>query len=295
MKEFEGKQVTIMSCSDCNTKCKHCYVSYKGNISGLKLYDMCKILKDKYVLNINGTEVLLHKDYFKTYDLIGQRRVLTNGIIIDQDDEIIDMIKDSSIEMIAMSYHFGIHDEISSVQQEMLKRNIKKLQDNGIKVELMCTLNKDNYDKVEEIAKNVIDLGVKKIRFINYLRTGNALNMSDDNCLSEEQMQIALDSIHKIREKYDKDLLLVKRCGTFENDNANGCNFQCSAGIDEVVIAPDMKVYPCIYMVKEGMDMGKYEDGKVLLDKEPDHNKTKCLARHYFNKHENFNWRENEG
>ena len=30
MVEYNGKKVTIMSCSNCNTKCKHCYVSYKG-------------------------------------------------------------------------------------------------------------------------------------------------------------------------------------------------------------------------------------------------------------------------
>lgn len=37
MKEFSGRNVTIMSCSDCNTRCKHCYVSYKGNIDGVVL------------------------------------------------------------------------------------------------------------------------------------------------------------------------------------------------------------------------------------------------------------------
>ena len=39
MKEFLDENVTIMSCSDCNTRCNHCYVSYKGKISGDVIYD----------------------------------------------------------------------------------------------------------------------------------------------------------------------------------------------------------------------------------------------------------------
>ena len=163
MKEFSGRNVTIMSCSNCNTRCKHCYVSYKGNIDGDLLYDMCDKLKDKYQLNINGTEVLLHRDYFKTYDLIGQRRLLSNGIIINEDDSIIELIHNSNIEMVAMSYHFIIHEGISSVSQKMLRENILKLQENDIKVELMCTITKDNYDKVLEICENVVNMGVKKV------------------------------------------------------------------------------------------------------------------------------------
>ena len=166
MKEFNGSHVTIMSCSDCNTKCKHCYVSYKGNFKGDNLYNICNKLKDKYQLNINGTEVLLHKDFFPTYNLIGQKRLLSNGIIINHDDTIIDYIKNSSIEMVAMSYHFVIQDDISDISQELLKKNITKLQKNNIKVELMCTITKDNYDKIIQICENVVKLGVKKVRFI---------------------------------------------------------------------------------------------------------------------------------
>lgn len=73
--------------------------------------------------------------------------------------------------MVAMSYHFIIHEGISSVSQKMLRENILKLQENDIKVELMCTITKDNYDKVLEICENIVNMGVKKVRFINFLNT----------------------------------------------------------------------------------------------------------------------------
>lgn len=284
MKEFDGEYVTIMSCSDCNTKCKHCYVSYKGNYDGDDLYDMCSKLKDKYQLNINGTEVLLHRDYFKTYNLIDQHRLLSNGIIINEDDSIIDCINNSSIEMVAMSYHFIIHKDISSVSQQMLRDNIKKLQDHGIKVELMCTITKDNYDKILEICEDVVSMGVHKVRFINYLNAGNAVNLDNSNILTDGQKQVFFEQLNQAREKYSKEELLIKRCGSFGYDYNHRCNFDCPAGINKVVIAPDKNVYPCIYMVKPENRIGVYEDGKVMLDYEVENDGDVCLANDYYNR-----------
>ena len=31
-RQFDGKDVIIMTCPDCNTRCRHCYISYKGNM-----------------------------------------------------------------------------------------------------------------------------------------------------------------------------------------------------------------------------------------------------------------------
>lgn len=284
MEDFKGKKVTIMSCSDCNTRCKHCYVSYKGNISGSALLDICNKLKSKYELNINGTEVLMHRDYFDVYNLIGQKRLLSNGIIINKDNAIINLIKNSTIEMVAMSYHFVIHDGISSVSQKLLTDNIAKLNKNGIKSELMCTITTDNYDKVLDICKRVIELGVKKIRFINYMKTGNALNMDDNNILTDDQKNTFFEQLNIARGKYNKEELLIKRCGSFGKDNNHSCNFKCSAGVDEVVIAPDLNVYPCIFMVKPEFKIGEYRDGKVTLLNKLINNHDRCLASDYYNK-----------
>ena len=284
MVEYNGKKVTIMSCSNCNTKCKHCYVSYKGNFKGKDLYDLCNNLKDKYELNINGTEVLLHKDFFPVYDLIGQKRLLTNGIVINEDDDIIERIKNSSIEMVAMSFHFGIQDKISDVQKELLINNIKKLQKNGIKVELMCTITKDNYNKIKEICEYVKSLNVKKVRFINFLSTGNAINLDKKNILTDEQKKEFFEELNYVRNKYSKEELLIKRCGSFGYDNEHETNFKCSAGVNEVVITPDLNVYPCIYMTKDQFRIGKYINGKVMLDKEIKNDCNRCLASDYYNK-----------
>lgn len=81
-KEFDGNEVTIMACSNCNTHCKYCYISYSGNFTASNLYNLCKKLLRKYRVLLNGTEILLHPDYFDSLQLIGQNFILTNGIAL---------------------------------------------------------------------------------------------------------------------------------------------------------------------------------------------------------------------
>ena len=79
-------------------------------------------------------------------------------------------------------------------------------------------------------------------------------------------MLIFFENLNKARSIYNKEQLLIKRCGSFGYDVSHKCNFKCPAGIYKVVIASDMNVYPCIYMVKPEYKIGKYIDGEVLND-----------------------------
>lgn len=58
-----------MSCTSCNAKCEHCYISYNGNLNGNEFYDMVEKLKDRYEIYINGSEPLINREYLKSYAL----------------------------------------------------------------------------------------------------------------------------------------------------------------------------------------------------------------------------------
>ena len=282
MYEYTGKQVTIMSCSDCNANCEHCYISYEGNLSGKELLDMCKNFDGKYKIIINGTEVLLHDDYFDALKISNQNRVLTNGIIIYTHPEILDKIKACDINKVAMSYHFD--SNVSHVSQKMVEDCIKIIKDKGMEPELMCTITKENYDKIDEILKKVHDLGVKTIRFFNCLNIGNNLINENDNILNEDELNTFFDNIYEERKKYPIEELRIKRNGTFGKDERKSPNkFRCPAGVDEVVITPSLDVYPCIYMTKKGYEIGKYVDGKIMLY-DVGNTGDKCIAQEVFNK-----------
>ena len=90
-----------------------------------------------------------------------------------------------------------------------------------------------------------------------------------------------------MRKKYDKNILKIKRNGLFGNDPNNmSCNFNCIAGVDEVVITPNGKVYSCIFMTKPGYEIGHYVNGKILLDYQLDNNGDRCIAHDIFNNNE---------
>lgn len=70
-------------------------------------------MQGKYKIIINGTELLLYNDYFKALSLSDQQRILTNGLVIYKDENILKKIKDTGIKNVAISYHFGT--EISTI------------------------------------------------------------------------------------------------------------------------------------------------------------------------------------
>ena len=81
----------------------------------------------------------------------------------------------------------------------------------------------------------------------------------------------------------------IRRCGTFGNDlNRKGCNFNCIAGSELVVITPDLNVYPCIFLAKKGYEIGKVVDSKIILYKEFNNKGDKCLAQEINNYHKNI-------
>ena len=284
MREYRGKQVTIMSCSDCNARCEHCYISYSGNFKGTELLEMCKTFKNKYNIIINGTEVLLHDDYFEALKLSDQNRVLTNGLIIYNNPSILEKVKDAGITRVAMSYHFGT--EVSHVPQYIVEDCILKIKEYGLIPELMCTITVDNYNELDYICEKVTSLGVKTIRLFNCINIGNCKDNCSDLCLNDEQIDDFFRNLNEQRKKYDIDQLRINRNGLFGPDTCSSKNnFLCPAGVDEVVITPDLNVYPCIFMTKPGYEIGKYINGKIMLYEFQNEGDT-CIAHEVFNKHD---------
>lgn len=118
---YEGKAVVVMLCSSCNIKrCKHCYISYKGDFLVNEALDMVKKLKNKYTILLNGAEVLVNDKYLEIYKFLNQKWILTNGIKLLNDRSIVDKLKESGIDTIEMSYHFGIQKDISDISEDQL-------------------------------------------------------------------------------------------------------------------------------------------------------------------------------
>ena len=283
--EFNGKHLIIMVCSQCNINCKHCYISYKGNRTPEELINMVNLLKDKYIIELNGAEILTNLDYLKAYKIIGQRHLISNGKAILNNPDTIDKLKENDIGTVALSYHFGIQDNLSPVTEEELNEIIKTLQDNDIEVRLMTTINSRNFYRIREICEKASDIGARAVKFTNYINQGRANQTIYDDTLTDDQKKYFFEQIEKERDRYNIDDLLIERCGTFgKNTHSNKDNFKCIAASDSVVLTPDNSIYPCVFLAKPGYEIGEYRDNKIYVQKDLQTSDEECLSDKICNK-----------
>ena len=212
---------------------------------------------------------------------------LKNTIIyskIIRNKELYKTLKKNGIKEIALSYHFGMQDDISFVKSDMLNNLISDLVKNGFKVKLMTTISTDNYKKIPEMCKRAHELGASTIKFTNYVFQGNAQTRGREKVLSRKQIDYVLDTIEKCREKYDIKDLKIERCGTFGPKQDNKEKFECPACNDSVVVTPDLNVYQCVFDIDKGNEIGKVIDNKIMIyDKFKNADKRFCKILNKYN------------
>lgn len=284
--KYNGKFVVIMLCSKCNNKCKHCYVNYSGEFSENELDEIIPKLLEKYIVVLNGTEPILYPNYFKYFKMIGQYKILTNGIALINNNELMEQLKENGITEIGLSYHFGIHDQISMVKTYMLDKLIRQLKENGFTVRLLTSVSKDNCSGIEDYCKKAIELGADKIKFTNMIMQGNAKeNIEKEKILDEKEIYSFLNRIENLRTQYPKNELCIERCGTFGN-SIQSSNFECLAGQNMAVITPDKKVYQCVFDISPNNDIGFLNDkNEIIIDEDKiNYDKSYCKVLKKYNK-----------
>jgi MoaA/NifB/PqqE/SkfB family radical SAM enzyme len=94
------------------------------------------------------------------------------------------------------------------------------------------------------------------------------------------------------KEKY-KDKILVRRSGTFSRDfRKKNSSYYCPSTQKTVAIAPNKKVYPCPFLIKEGYEIGEYKDGKVYLDEAFNNDSTTCMLHEILNRGKKYGKRK---
>ena len=283
--EYKGKYLTIMLCSGCNQKCKHCYVNYHGRFTDKQLAEMIPSLSERYSIMFNGTEPILYPEYFKYFQMINQNKMFTNGLELMRNYDITQELLKYGINYLSISYHFGIHDQISSVNTKDLEDLFKRLKNDGFKVRLLCTLNKDNYKNTSEFCKQAKDMGVDGIKFTNLIIQGNASeNLEGTQLGTYDRIQV-LNSVNLSRRFYDKEEFNIERCGSFGNP-IHSHNFECFAGTKMVVLTPDNKIYQCIFDIGDGNEIGYLDESNNILINPSliDQDRSRCKMQRKYNK-----------
>ncbi|MBE6153599.1 MAG: radical SAM protein [Firmicutes bacterium] len=279
LKKYEGNRVILMACSKCNVACKHCYIGYTGNRTPEELEELAKFYSERYkIVRIDGAEPLVDLGYLSSYKIVGQDWIMTNGLRIFKEPEIIDLLKSSGIKTVFMSYHFGIQDSLNGITNEMLNEVIRKLKEKDLRVVLMTTITNKNAKDTFNICDTAYELGASGIEFNKIFIQGRAKNLTDIG-LNLVDYNDFFSQIKKAREKYNINELEVRRSGTFGVDTVYEPNrFQCSAGVKKVCITPDNKVYGCTCICKPGYEVGEIIDKEIYLYKDFYNDRSWCLG-----------------
>lgn len=286
MKTYNGKEVIIMACSNCNVDCSHCYISYKGNMTAEDLFSIVSNLKGKYSLNINGAEVLTNFDYLKSYKEIGQHFVLTNGKAFLTNNDVCTKLKENDIRSVSLSYHFGIQDNLSPIKIRDLDKIINIIKSNNFEFRLMTTITSENYKLIPYMCKRAEELGAKGIKFTNFVKQGNGKSLDSKNILSDYQINKFFELLLNERNKYKIEDLIIERCGTFgKNTLSSHDNFYCDCITDSVVLTPDNNIYPCVFLAQPGYEIGKFENGNIYIGEEFVNNHDSCIAKQICNEY----------
>ena len=280
MIEYKGNELIIMATSNCNANCKHCYISYTGYRTPKELLSIVRDFKEKYKININGAENLTDLEYLKSYKEIGQTFILSNGIVFLNDKDIFDKLKANNISSVSLSYHFGIQDELSPVKVSDLNLIIKKLKEHDIEFRILTTITSTNYKMIPYMCERAKVLGAKGIKFTNFLYQGKAKDLNENTILNAKQTINFFKLLIEERKKYNKDELLIERCGSFgKNILIENDHFYCDCITDSVVLTPNNNIYPCVFLAKPGYEIGKYDGDKILINEDIINDHSKCIAK----------------
>ena len=284
--EFNGKLIMLMLCSSCNVKCKHCYISYSKDFEYNEANDLISALNEKYDIYLNGSEILAKPEYLPLFKKVGQKFIMTNGLAIAKNPDVLSMCKDNNIDTIRLSYHFSLHEQISPIPREMVLKVISLCKEYGMKVMIMASISKNNEDDIRSMCDEAYKLGANSIKFTNFLLQGAAKdNNLNSIVLNQMEINSVLEKIEECRSIYDPSELYIKRCGSFGSyNNSLKNNFHCPSITDSVVITPNMSVYPCVFRAMPGHEIGLCQNGKVLLFKNKlKYNNNVCLSKRFLN------------
>lgn len=245
-------EIKIELTYQCDLKCIHC--SSEGSpellekISFNKAKDIVRSAVDLGVrqISLSGGEPFIWDDLKELIDFISQyqikQNIYSNGIS-DNFKTIINNIPKDNIAFIFSLHgarettHDSITNSIGSFERSI--DSIKLSKKLGFKTEIHFVPMRTNYQEIENLIKLLKEININKISLLRFVPQGRgAINRDLD--LNKKQYYQLKESILKLKNN------------SFEIRTGSPLNFLtineqtvCTSGINKLIIAPDLSIYPC--------------------------------------------------
>jgi len=276
-------KIVYMLTDECNSNCFHCYKKRWGRRRELcdSLKDIENLLQEGHEIIVAGAEVLLNPELLEIYKMVGQKYVLSNGILLAVDIKNFDSLIVNGINKIRISWHIGFQEKLNSILEWIIKKAIKNAQKIGFSVQINCIINNGNYLHIQEIINSVLKNNIRELRFLQFLPIRKDLIKFQ---LTQEQKYEFLRSVEKVRGEYAKNKLCISLHANFsptlskKSLAAQQHGLFCPAGKSFAVIETDNKIYPCPFLNEERYCIGLFQKGRVLINREISNPGKVCLA-----------------
>lgn len=266
-------KIVYMITDACNSMCKHCYREKSQSIT--RSISQCrknvKAMMDKgHQVIIAGAEVLLNREYLELHQLAGQDYLISNGILLAQYPDLYGELVDYGIRNIGISWHIGFQSILNNIPEDIIKRAVENSLEKRLNVCIHCVISNKNYKLLDEISQRVIEIGAKRLKFIQLISTRPELARYQ---LTRSQKKKVFDQIVRLRRMYRKEILYIKLHANFsaqineKSKRAVENGIFCPAGNDFIVIETNDRIYPCPFLAKLQFCIGYYCNGKLVIDK----------------------------
>lgn len=278
-------KIVLMVNSECNAKCKHCYVLYTSERSPEDTLHLTEqLVAEGHEVIIAGKETLLDPDYLKAYQAAGNSKLLSNGIILADDPSMCETIKAHNINLIAFSLHFGIQDDLKSVPRPVVERAIKNCHAHGIKTQVSVTITTENYMDIESMCDEAVGMSVSIIQFLRFVSSGKGAD-TPERPLDQKHVDAFFAQIMQARKKYPKDVLEIRPHGNWgPRPGSKGAqlaqkNQYCPSGVNFFAIDPDNNIFGCPFAMQKQNKIGKLIGTQFNIHSIPiPDNRTECIC-----------------
>jgi radical SAM protein with 4Fe4S-binding SPASM domain len=273
----------------CNLACSHCYIDAVRRKIGENELDteQCFRIADSIaesnpgcLVILTGGEPLMREDIFDVARRCAKNGLFTvmgtNGVMLNADR--VARAKDAgvrgfgiSIDSIAPNLHDDFRGMPGAWQRSM--DAIAEAKRAGMDVLVQTSLMSFNFDKLEQIVRMVIELGVPILNIYYLVCTGRGQGMSP---LKADEYERSLHELYRLQEQYRGQLMINAKCAphykriVHQNDPESTFlktyDGGCPAATHYARITPEGKLTPCPYMPTEAGDLTEASFAEIWRD-----------------------------
>src|SRR4030042_225059 len=209
----------------CYCSCNHCYLlhSQTDRVERSEekiLEDIGSLARAGYKVFFCTTELFLFDKWQEIFRIAGYKSIRTNGYPFVNNPSLVDTIVQMGITKVTFTANAGrYHGGLNLPEEKVVKKAIEMSRDRGLVTSVNVLLNKNNYQDLEEMTQQYMDLGVDYFIFSRIL-PANGLDNCVYPCSFMTQKEYKLGRLENGKIHLDRtfDLKLTDPFGCFAHD-----------------------------------------------------------------------------